>query len=96
MAVYNIYAGLGGGSGEDNYLGTFEFRTAEEAKSYAYEQAVEKYQNYEGSQGILSWDECRLCLQDSYPEYEIDDEWVDDYYLEEIDSQIDYWVEEVK
>lgn len=94
MVVCNIYAGLSNFGGAD-YLETSEFKSIEEAEAYAYEQAVEKYQSYEGCHGVLSWEDCLLCLQDSYPEYEIDDEWVDDYYLEEIDSWIDYWVEEV-
>lgn len=96
MVICKIYCGLSGGFGGANYLETSEFKSIEEAEAYAYEQAVEEYQSYEGEHGIMSWEDCHQDLEDSYPDYEVDDEWVDNYYSEQIDSWIEYWAEEVK
>lgn len=89
---YKIYAGLGGSFGGANYQSTHEFTTEDEAYNYAYNLAVEEYQSYEGCHGILSWDDCREDLLDSYPDIEIDNEDVDDRYQEEVESWIEYYV----
>lgn len=55
MALYNLYAGMGGGFGGCSYHCTEEYDTHEEALDAAMELAREEYQSYEGSHGILSW-----------------------------------------
>ena len=91
MAWYKIYAGLGGGFGGANYEGTHEFDTQDEALKYAYHAAVECYQSYEGNYGVLDWEECKeACIESGW---NYDDDTVDDYYLEEIESWIDYYVD---
>lgn len=90
---FKIYAGLGGGFGGAHYICTKDYESEEEAMKDAYQLAVEEYQSYEGMHGVLSWEDCKEDLQDSWPETFIDDEMVDDHYAEEIESWIDYFVE---
>ena len=91
MAYYKIYAGLGGGFGGASYEGTYEFESQDEALEYAYQTAIEYYQSYEGNNGILSWDECKeACLEAGWGD---DDGTVDDYYNDEVESWIDYYVD---
>lgn len=92
MPKYEIYSGMGGGFGGAVFQCIEEFNSIVEADEYAYNLAVEEYQSYEGSHGILSWDDCREDLIDSYPDMEIDDEDVDAHYQEEIESWIEYYV----
>lgn len=94
MTKYRIYAGLSGGFGGANNICTEEFHNRTEAEEFAYQQALEKYVSYEGSHGILSYDECRAVLEDSYSDDEIDEEWVCEYYSNEVESWVEYWVEE--
>lgn len=91
MAWFKIYAGLGGGFGGPNYIGTFEFDSEDDALQTAYDMSVEEYQSYEGAHGIMSWDDCRDNLFESHFDY--DDESVDAHYQEEIESWISYRVE---
>lgn len=92
MPKYEIYAGMGGGFGGAVFQCIEEFDSIVEADKYAYSLAFEEYTSYEGSHGILSWDDCREDLIDSYPDMEIDDEDVDAHYQEEIESWIEYYV----
>ena len=100
---YRIYAGMSGGFGGANYAGWLDTDDEAEAESYAREIAIEEYQSYEGYHGILSEYEC---AQELYGEGGPGDvpEWVweshtaqeeiHDMYTEEIESWIDYYVEE--
>lgn len=80
---YNIYAGLGGGFGGAQYEYTIDCKSEEEADNLAYEAAVSVYDSYEGSHGILSYDDCRD-VSDS-------DEEAEDMYQEEIENWIEYY-----
>lgn len=55
MKKFRVFTGMGGGFGGANDYGVYEFKDTEEAEQYAYEMAVQKYQSYEGSGGIVSW-----------------------------------------
>lgn len=90
--LFNIYAGLSGGFGGANYIGTMRFATKDEAEAYARETAIQEYQSYEGSHGILNWEECREDLIDSWEEEPYSED-VDEKYLEEVESWIEYHVE---
>jgi intein/homing endonuclease len=89
--LYDLYAGMGGGFGGATYQTTEEFATKQDAENEAYLLAREIYESYEGSNGILSWDDCLAILEEEYGEV-YDDE-VHDYYLNEVESWICYHVE---
>ena len=100
MTKYNLYAGLSGGFGGADYMGTYEFNTIEEATNEAYLLACEVYESYEGYHGIMSWEECREALIESYYEENDDDnehsyipeeEEVDLYYTEEKEGWLSYY-----
>ena len=100
MPKFKIFAGLGGGFGGPNYHGTYEYPNRDEAMRDAYDLAVEEYQSYEGSHGILSWDDV---YQDLYDNGYIDtidnneiEDMVDSAYQEEIEGWITYNAFEVK
>lgn len=81
---YNIYAGLSGGFGGANYIGTLRDSNLEEAEKYAYEAACEKYESYAGSHGLRTVDEIMenetLDERDAY-----------ETYLYEMDGWLDYY-----
>ena len=56
MAQYKIYAGLGGGFGGAQYIGTETFESEQAAYDYAFECACEEYDSYEGLHGLASYD----------------------------------------
>lgn len=95
MAKYNIYAGLGGGFGGANYCTTEEFATLEEAEQYAYQQAVDEYESYEGMHGLRSWEEVK---EDYCEEFNVEEEdfhngdysAIDEEYQQEVEGWIDY------
>lgn len=89
MPWFKIYAGLGGGFGGANYMGTYEYDNEEEAYEDAYRLAEEEYQSYEGCHGLMDWYECKEDLAESFG-YEPSDEDVNDHYREEIESWISY------
>jgi hypothetical protein len=95
-----LYAGLSGGFGGADYMGTYEFNTIEEATNEAYLLACEVYESYEGYHGIMSWEECREALIESYYEENDDDdehsyipeeEEVNIYYIEEKEGWLSYY-----
>lgn len=45
---YNIYAGLNGGFGGANYVGTTKYMSEDDANDLAYELACEEFETYEG------------------------------------------------
>lgn len=95
MAWFRIYAGLGGGFGGANDQGIYQCEDAEEATNLAYEMAKEEYESYEGLHGLLDWEDCRRDLEESWPDMEWTDDDVADRYQEELESWLDFWVEEV-
>lgn len=92
---FEIFAGLNGGFGGAQSLGIFDFDDEEEALQEARNAAIEEYESYEGCHGILSREECKEDLIASFGiEYATEDN-VDMAYLEEVESWIEYYVEEV-
>lgn len=95
MKKFKIYAGLGGGFGGADYVGTLEFDNRDEALNYAYQEATDIYESYEGTNGILSMEEIEEDLRKSWGEEPGDDD-VRECYLEELEYWIEYYVEEVE
>lgn len=91
---FEIYAGLGGGFGDANYVETIEANTREEAEEYARQCAIDDYESYEGSHGILSRDDVFEDLIESFGEEPLEED-VDLRYMEEVEGWITYYVEEV-
>lgn len=91
---FKIYAGLGGGFGGANYVETIEANTREEAEEYARQCAIDDYESYEGSHGILSRDDVFEDLIESFGEEPLEED-VDLRYMEEVEGWITYYVEEV-
>jgi hypothetical protein len=92
---YAIY----GGCFQYDYHGIFEFASADEAMNYARELAIEDYEIYAGSHGILDYEECYEDCKgsgwfDTISENEIDD-MVYNHYQDCINSQIKYNIVEV-
>lgn len=88
MKQFNIYAGLSGGFGGASYRGTGEFKSLADAEEEAYTLAIEEYEMYEGSHGILSWidvaDENDLNIFE-------DSAKIDGLYSEEREDWLDYY-----
>ena len=100
MLKYFIYAGMGGRMGGrfPNLISEspIEFDSYDEAVEYAYQCAVEDYVSYEGNNGILSEADCRKqMIEEGYDKTDsfFDDD-VRDRYQEEIESWINYYIEE--
>lgn len=91
---FEIYAGLGGGFGGASYIETIEANTREEAEEYARQCAIDDYESYEGSHGILSRDDVFEDLIESFGEEPLEED-VDLKYMEEVEGWIMYYVEEV-
>lgn len=89
--MYNIYAGLGGGFGGANYIGTIDCKSLEDACALAREYAIEEYDSYSGMYGIVD----RGDIYNNPEDFGLDEDWdeedVDDVLNEEINSWIDYW-----
>lgn len=95
MPKFKIYAGLSGGFGGANYIGTYEYNSEQEANEDAYRIAIEEYESYGGHHGLMNWNECRQDLIDSFGEEPTDEE-VDSHYQEYMESCIEYWVKPYK
>ena len=92
MDKYNIYAGLGGSFGGANYKFTIEAKSKEEAEDIAYNEAVEVYQDFEGTYGIMDWNDCAISLEiDPYTENDNLIAEVDELYNEEMENWIEYY-----
>lgn len=91
---FEIYAGLGGGFGGASYIETIEANTREKAEEYARQCAIDDYESYEGSHGILSRDDVFEDLIESFDEEPLEED-VDLKYMEEVEGWITYYVEEV-
>jgi hypothetical protein len=94
MAKFKIYAGLGGGFGGANFRGIEDCNTIDDAEEFAYWEAVEVYQSYEGLHGLMSWDEVKEDLIVRYGT-DIDEDDIRVAYNEEMDSWLDFYVKEV-
>ena len=97
MAWFKLYAGLGGGFGGANYMGTYEYESIDEAQQDAYRMAEEEYQSYEGYHGLMNFEDCLEDLRDSgWVQDDMTDAEVEDmvysHYLENLESWIDYYV----
>lgn len=89
MPKFNIWCGMGGGFNNVTFRGTYEYADEAEAYRDAWALALEDYQGYEGSHGILSWEEVKQDIMDSWPEEgEPSDEEVDDAYCEAVDGWV--------
>lgn len=88
---YNIYAGLGGSFGGATYQGTGDFKSRESAEQAAYEAAVEEYEMYEGSHGILDWNDVAE-NNNLDPDDESNESEIDELYNEEKESWMEYYV----
>lgn len=92
MDRYNIYAGLGGSFGGANYKFTIEAKSKEEAEEIAYNEAVEVYQDFEGTYGIMDWNDCAISLEiDPCTENDNLIAEVDELYNEEMENWIEYY-----
>ena len=84
---FAIFAGLGGGFGGASYVEMYE-GSKEEAEKLARQRAVEEYESYEGLHGIRD-------VESIMEEDEVSEEEVMEVYVEEVESWIDYRVEEI-
>lgn len=85
---YKIYAGLGGGFGGATYQETGTFANKKDAMDYAYELAVQEYEQYDGLHGLRSVD--MIMDEEGYSEEEAYDEW-----CQEMESWLDFYVKKV-
>ena len=90
---FNIGYGCGCGNNED-YITAVNLKAAE---NYAYQEAVEEYEMFEGLHGIRGVEDIAV---DDYDldEGDIPDEMYDQIYqdyLDEREGQLDYWAEEI-
>ena len=93
MAKFKIYAGLSGGFGGARYCGIYECDSADEAETYAREQAIEEYESYGGYHGLYTWDSMRQEIADD--EYDgdidaVDPDDVDMRMMEEVEGWLTY------
>ena len=95
MAKYRIFAGMDGGFGGADEICVREFPFEEDAMEYAYQEAVAEYQSYEGFHGVFDRNDVRQDLLLSFGKEPTDDE-IENKYWEEVESWIDYYVEEVE
>lgn len=90
--VYNIYAGLGGGFGGAEFYSSEDFSSEEDAVEYARDVAIQEYQSYEGCHGIYGLQDIQEEYQDFGLDKDFTDEELEEVYLEEIESWIEYYV----
>ena len=88
MKKYEIYAGLGGGFGGAQYIGVLEFESVEEAEEYAYEEACQIYESYDGCHGLMS-------IEDIMEEEECDEEEAGEIWIDQRENWLSYYVEEL-
>lgn len=93
--VYNIYAELGGGFGGAEFYSSEDFSSEEDAVEYARDVAIQEYQSYEGCHGIYGLQDIREEYQDFGLDDDFTNEELEEVYLEEIESCIEYYVEPV-
>lgn len=100
MSKYDIYAGLGGKFLNTNlgphFQMTREFPSDAEARKFAREIAINRYQYHEGKNDIFSWNQCKNYIMEEFPytDWTFDD--ITEFYEEEINYLIVYYVEKHK
>ena len=97
MKKYKIYAGLEGGFGGAKYIDTIDAESEEEAINFARSCAIDEYLSHEGSSGLLmSLIDCyETILKEPRLSKDIDESAME-YYIQEMESWLIYYVEEVK
>lgn len=90
---YAIFAGLSGGFGGATFQYADDFDSKDEALVTARNMAIGEYESYEGCHGLMNWEDVRDDLRESFGEEPGEDD-VRERYIEEIESWIDYRVEE--
>jgi hypothetical protein len=90
MSKYKIFAGLGGSFGGAQEVETGEFENEEKANKRAYELAKEEYESYQGLHGIPDEES----IKEENPEYS--DEDIQQAINDDMESWLDYYVEEIK
>jgi len=88
MGTYNIYAGLGGGFGGENYIETIRNIDEDSAMNMAYEAACEEYEGFGGLHGLFNREEA---LEE---DPDLSDEELDEMESEDRKFWIEYHVEE--
>lgn len=91
--TYALYAGMTGSFGGATFQCFAECNSPDEAEQEAYQLAREAYESYEGMYGIMSWEDCRDDLVESFPDEDITDADVDAHYQEEVESWTEWWAE---
>lgn len=91
--TYALYAGMTGSFGGATFQTFAECKDDDEADREAYALAMEIYESYEGMYGIMSWEDCREDLIDSFPNDNITDADVNAHYQEEKESWTEWWAE---
>ena len=91
---FKIGYGCGCGDNEDYIMAM----SLESANDIAYEAAIKEYESFEGLHGIRGVEDIAIDDYEIDPEVGIDDsiyEQVYSDYLDERESQLDYWAEEI-
>jgi hypothetical protein len=95
MKYFKIGYGCGCGDNEDYIIA----KDQKEADAIAYESAIEDYESYEGLHGIRGIAEIAeedFELELDQLEYSTGDYIaIEEAYIEERESQLDYWAEEI-
>lgn len=89
---YGLGGGFGGANWEEDRKGNrivHEFKNKKDAERYAYQMAIEEYQSYEGLHGLRT-------IDDIIEEEGVDFDEAESIYNDEMESWLDYGVEEVK
>lgn len=81
---YNIYSGLGGSFGGASYIGTLQNTDEEEASNYAFEEACNIYESYEGLHGLRT-------TTDIINDEGVDEDEAWEIYIEERENWLDYY-----
>lgn len=90
---YAIFAGLSGGFGGATFQYADEFDSEDEALGAARGMAITEYESYEGCHGLMDWEDVRDDLRESFGDEPGEDD-IRERYIEEVESWIDYRVEE--
>ena len=95
MKQYNIYAGLNGSFGEASYQYTTLADSFEEAEHEAFEAACDEFESMAGFHGLVDEETCieEYCQDNGLERNELDEEdleIIDETYLEERESWLDY------
>ena len=94
MKYFKIGYGCGCGDNEEYIIANDQH----EADSAAYQAAIDDYESFEGLHGIrgvedIAEEDYDIDPEDNIPEELYDEIW--EVYLEERESQLNYWAEEI-